>query len=72
MTKQKSFTAGTKKDFNSHAHVERDLGQPLKLELFQNFNSHAHVERDSDNGKNQKEFEHFNSHAHVERDRFTA
>ena len=33
-------------NFNSHAHVERDVG----LECFQNlhfyFNSHAHVERD--------------------------
>ena len=32
--------------FNSHAHVERDLGKyPLRL-LLSYFNSHAHVERD--------------------------
>ena len=34
------------KDFNSHAHVERDgvaIGNILKRH---NFNSHAHVERD--------------------------
>ena len=43
------FGAGnepTSVDFNSHAHVERDLG--LTPDDFQpkNFNSHAHVERD--------------------------
>ena len=34
------------KNFNSHAHVERDeLGRDSRKEL-RDFNSHAHVERD--------------------------
>ena len=34
-------------DFNSHAHVERDIvRQNQEMELT-NFNSHAHVERDN-------------------------
>ena len=57
-----------KKDFNLHAHVERDLWNisfhPCKF----HFNSHAHVERDP---RVLDDFEvelNFNSHAHVERD----
>ena len=34
------------KNFNSHAHVERDLLSLMKLSDLSNFNSHAHVERD--------------------------
>ena len=33
-------------NFNSHAHVERDLGYYFGTEYKLNFNSHAHVERD--------------------------
>ena len=33
-------------DFNSHAHVERDLVGKFGGEIQLNFNSHAHVERD--------------------------
>ena len=33
-------------DFNSHAHVERDLPFYVALQLELYFNSHAHVERD--------------------------
>ena len=35
------------RNFNSHAHVERDIKETKsKLDVL-NFNSHAHVERDS-------------------------
>ena len=34
------------KDFNSHAHVERDYQAKAYERLAINFNSHAHVERD--------------------------
>ena len=58
-----------KNDFNSHAHVERDIKYSFLNLLCLDFNSHAHVERDNDKttlkgvaGKD------FNSHAHVERD----
>ena len=33
-------------DFNSHAHVERDLVKISPFLSILNFNSHAHVERD--------------------------
>ena len=33
-------------NFNSHAHVERDLVRTWKTSLAKDFNSHAHVERD--------------------------
>ena len=33
-------------NFNSHAHVERDIGKMLDNQLTVDFNSHAHVERD--------------------------
>ena len=33
-------------DFNSHAHVERDLQLVQITEKLVHFNSHAHVERD--------------------------
>ena len=33
-------------NFNSHAHVERDLLENLEGAKDWNFNSHAHVERD--------------------------
>ena len=33
-------------DFNSHAHVERDMFTGLYARQIYDFNSHAHVERD--------------------------
>ena len=33
-------------NFNSHAHVERDVIINLTIKSCVNFNSHAHVERD--------------------------
>ena len=33
-------------DFNSHAHVERDISDSSALHHSRDFNSHAHVERD--------------------------
>ena len=33
-------------NFNSHAHVERDVSTALFTSYPANFNSHAHVERD--------------------------
>ena len=33
-------------NFNSHAHVERDVGRYVEFSEVENFNSHAHVERD--------------------------
>ena len=59
-------------DFNSHAHVERDLPflwRSAVCSLY--FNSHAHVERDQRNAVWTLPFFNFNSHAHVERDRVT-
>ena len=34
-------------NFNSHAHVERDVKITFPVLILKNFNSHAHVERDS-------------------------
>ena len=34
------------KNFNSHAHVERDQQLPAPCQIEVHFNSHAHVERD--------------------------
>ena len=56
-------------DFNSHAHVERDLTFEFSITLLSNFNSHAHVERDRQEMKKLYMNFHFNSHAHVERDK---
>ena len=56
------------RDFNSHAHVERD---GLKINNGNgtfNFNSHAHVERDTAQITDMQLGVNFNSHAHVERD----
>ena len=55
-------------DFNSHAHVERDVRTNKLIGTIINFNSHAHVERDSGRPNNSQTNAHFNSHAHVERD----
>ena len=55
-------------DFNSHAHVERDIQNVRCETLCVYFNSHAHVERDTIGSASVAEFLHFNSHAHVERD----
>ena len=35
------------KNFNSHAHVERDDPITITVDMGENFNSHAHVERDA-------------------------
>ena len=40
------YPAVDSRDFNSHAHVERDLCQEVLQEVPADFNSHAHVERD--------------------------
>ena len=55
-------------DFNSHAHVERDLQIEFLSFLTPNFNSHAHVERDGVEEWICCIRNNFNSHAHVERD----
>ena len=57
-------------DFNSHAHVERDLIQFPNFWDIKNFNSHAHVERDQIVRIYRLHSMYFNSHAHVERDRY--
>ena len=57
-------------NFNSHAHVERDLEHGhAKKGGKGNFNSHAHVERDPIIMRLTIGILNFNSHAHVERDR---
>ena len=55
-------------NFNSHAHVERDLLNFNFGFVKINFNSHAHVERDRPNVMEIIITHDFNSHAHVERD----
>ena len=55
-------------DFNSHAHVERDVNPAERVKIYFNFNSHAHVERDVSYNRKQYLNKDFNSHAHVERD----
>ena len=55
-------------NFNSHAHVERDLKVVVDTLQNKDFNSHAHVERDSVLEKIRVDLPNFNSHAHVERD----
>ena len=55
-------------DFNSHAHVERDINMACLTDLCKHFNSHAHVERDLRRLRNICPYPYFNSHAHVERD----
>ncbi len=60
------------RNFNSHAHVERD-NEPYKIMVKDyHFNSHAHVERDPFNVALKNSATHFNSHAHVERDETTS
>ena len=56
-------------NFNSHAHVERDVAGKEVEYLVGNFNSHAHVERDDVDVDTFEKQYNFNSHAHVERDR---
>ena len=56
-------------DFNSHAHVERDIAQLQAIQLYNDFNSHAHVERDGMYRSYPYLRCDFNSHAHVERDK---
>ena len=47
MTISAPATAGGIDNFNSHAHVERDISAPATAGGIDNFNSHAHVERDA-------------------------
>ena len=56
------------KDFNSHAHVERDNAVLGHMSNSDDFNSHAHVERDNAVLGHMSNSDDFNSHAHVERD----
>ena len=56
------------KNFNSHAHVERDASWINKIVAKFDFNSHAHVERDEVASQIGLAAVNFNSHAHVERD----
>ena len=44
-----SFYDGENKNFNSHAHVERDMFNSDTDKYPMHFNSHAHVERDLQN-----------------------
>ena len=55
-------------NFNSHAHVERDVQRFNLLDKQIHFNSHAHVERDPYLDTIGIARFYFNSHAHVERD----
>ena len=55
-------------NFNSHAHVERDVSFLWCRFKTPNFNSHAHVERDFKLRAKCNSVCYFNSHAHVERD----
>ena len=48
MTAREVKTMKVNVNFNSHAHVERDLVGKFDGEIQLNFNSHAHVERDGD------------------------
>ena len=45
----KYFNVSFYKNFNSHAHVERDTANKATSISLINFNSHAHVERDLKN-----------------------
>ena len=65
-----NYVYGRTWDFNSHAHVERDVYQFQWQEQTVHFNSHAHVERDFQFILSAKIITYFNSHAHVERDKF--
>ena len=47
MTAAKSVIKMAQKDFNSHAHVERDFKDITAFNHMSDFNSHAHVERDN-------------------------
>ena len=57
-------------DFNSRAHVERDIPLTIDNGDITDFNSRAHVERDIINFIILITFTNFNSRAHVERDVF--
>ena len=68
VTAAKSVIKMNQKDFNSHAHVERDFFFCRVFLSFCHFNSHAHVERDLEYSDSRGQTGNFNSHAHVERD----
>ena len=65
------YPAVDSRDFNSHAHVERDGSFFSYRNENRNFNSHAHVERDQIHASYILSRSDFNSHAHVERDSST-
>ena len=68
MTSPQSDILLSERNFNSHAHVERDGDTfPTYCPLC-DFNSHAHVERDGAEVVTGQTKDNFNSHAHVERD----
>ena len=69
VTFKHGYIEPTKRDFNSHAHVERDGAVVQFGKYSTHFNSHAHVERDYATEKFLFKLFNFNSHAHVERDR---
>ena len=69
VTYGKELDNGRSNDFNSHAHVERDLALAENNPNENDFNSHAHVERDIATKTIICTINYFNSHAHVERDR---
>ena len=56
------------KNFNSRAHVERDVFPTSANNYWSHFNSRAHVERDPPANNPKAAYTHFNSRAHVERD----
>ena len=64
------YPAVDSRDFNSHAHVERDGIKLIYIRPLRDFNSHAHVERDQSAAADVMTdlSSNFNSHAHVERD----
>ncbi len=68
VTCRKIMTGQKTADFNSHAHVERDLADVPVVVAERDFNSHAHVERDRIFVCQTVVVLNFNSHAHVERD----
>ena len=72
VTRSSTDIGKVRNNFNSHAHVERDIFPLLLILLDVDFNSHAHVERDDYISMLNDALENFNSHAHVERDLFTS
>ena len=68
VTKGTVSAINSRLNFNSHAHVERDVLCFHHVDAVDDFNSHAHVERDVVPNTPRYLKLNFNSHAHVERD----